>query len=58
MRYPVTVRFEKVNYQGVNTNQYALDELIEVEKPKVKAKAKSKAKAKVRSGFPCTLRLC
>ena len=25
VRYPVTVRFEKVNYQGVNSNNYALD---------------------------------
>ena len=40
VRYPVTVRFEKVNYQGVNANNFALDECIEVEKPKVKAKAK------------------
>lgn len=57
-RYPVVVRFEKVNYQGVNSNNYAVDELIEVEKPKVndkypfirvtlaQAKAKAKAKAK------------
>jgi photosystem I subunit 4 len=41
-RYPVVVRFEKVNYAGVATNNFALDELIEVEAP---AKAKAKAKA-------------
>jgi hypothetical protein len=29
VRYGVTVRFEKVNYQGVNSNNYAVDELIE-----------------------------
>merc|ERR1711990_896861 len=29
VRYPVVVRFEKVNYAGVNTNNYALDELEE-----------------------------
>jgi photosystem I subunit 4 len=29
IRYPVVVRFEKVNYSGNNTNNYALDELIE-----------------------------
>nr|YP_010337116.1 photosystem I subunit IV [Pseudoerythrocladia kornmannii]QUE28195.1 PsaE [Pseudoerythrocladia kornmannii]UNJ16701.1 photosystem I subunit IV [Pseudoerythrocladia kornmannii] len=29
-RYPVVVRFEKVNYNNVNTNNFALDELIEV----------------------------
>ena len=33
VRYGVTVRFEKVNYQGVNSNNYAVDELIEVEAP-------------------------
>mmetsp|Transcript_24017 Transcript_24017/g.74000 ORF Transcript_24017/g.74000 Transcript_24017/m.74000 type:complete len:109 (+) Transcript_24017:63-389(+) len=42
-RYPVIVRFEKVNYQGVNSNNYAVDELIEVQAPKPKAKAKAKA---------------
>merc|ERR1719230_1082871 len=44
-RYPVVVRFEKVNYAGVATNNFALDELIEVEAPPAKAKAKAKAKA-------------
>merc|ERR1719326_266827 len=42
-RYPVVVRFEKVNYAGVATNNFALDELVEVEAPKAKAKAKAKA---------------
>lgn len=27
IRYPVVVRFEKENYQGVTTNNFALDEL-------------------------------
>lgn len=31
IRYPVLVRFEKVNYSGVNTNNFTLDELIEIE---------------------------
>uniref|UniRef100_A0A7S3C640 Photosystem I reaction center subunit IV n=1 Tax=Haptolina ericina TaxID=156174 RepID=A0A7S3C640_9EUKA len=44
-RYPVVVRFEKVNYAGVATNNFAIDELIEVEAPPAKAKAKAKAKA-------------
>merc|ERR1719389_1611883 len=29
-KYPVTVRFEKVNYAGVSTNNYGLDEMEEV----------------------------
>ena len=29
-KYPVTVRFEKVNYAGVSTNNYGLDEVEEV----------------------------
>jgi photosystem I subunit IV len=44
IRYPVVVRFEKVNYSGTNTNNFALDELVEVEAPKAKAKVKIKSK--------------
>ncbi|KAI8523147.1 hypothetical protein RHMOL_Rhmol13G0051500 [Rhododendron molle] len=29
-RYPVVVRFDKVNYANVSTNNYALDEIQEV----------------------------
>jgi photosystem I subunit IV len=29
IRYPVVVRFEAVNYSGTNTNNFALDELVE-----------------------------
>ena len=36
IRYPAVVKFEKVNYSGTNTNNFALDELIEVESPKSK----------------------
>ena len=31
IRYPAVVRFEKVNYSGINTNNFALNELSEVE---------------------------
>jgi photosystem I subunit 4 len=34
IRYPAVVRFESVNYAGTNTNNFALDELLEVETEK------------------------
>ena len=34
IRYPVVVRFESVNYAGTNTNNFALDELVEVKSGK------------------------
>lgn len=30
IRYPAVVRFESVNYAGTNTNNFALDELVEL----------------------------
>jgi len=35
IRYPVVVRFESVNYSGTNTNNFALDELVEVNNKEV-----------------------
>ncbi len=32
IRYPVVVRFENVNYSGTNTNNFAIDELLVIEK--------------------------
>lgn len=34
IRYPVLVRFESVNYSGTNTNNFALNELKEIEEKK------------------------
>ncbi|EOD32200.1 photosystem I reaction center subunit IV [Emiliania huxleyi CCMP1516] len=45
-RYPVVVRFEKVNYPGVAPNNFALDELGEVEAPAKKKAAKAAPAAK------------
>jgi len=43
IRYPAVVRFENVNYSGTNTNNFALEELIEVEAPAPKAQKKSES---------------
>jgi photosystem I subunit 4 len=40
IRYPAVVRFENVNYSGTNTNNFAVNELIEVEAPAAPAKKK------------------
>ncbi|MEM7725781.1 MAG: photosystem I reaction center subunit IV [Cyanobacteria bacterium P01_A01_bin.45] len=38
IKYPVIVRFDKVNYSNINTNNFAQSELIEIEAPKAKKK--------------------
>lgn len=34
IRYPVVVRFDNVNYSGTNTNNFAIDELMEIKNNK------------------------
>lgn len=31
IRYPVVVRFDSVNYSGTNTNNFGLEEVVEIE---------------------------
>jgi len=39
IRYPAVVRFENVNYSGTNTNNFALEELVEVIDSETKSKS-------------------
>jgi len=40
IKYPLTVRFEKVNYAGVNTNNFSYEEVEEVIEEKEEKKKK------------------
>lgn len=39
IKYSVIVRFDNVNYAGVNTNNFSADEVLELEAPKGKPAA-------------------
>ncbi len=43
IKYPVVVRFNKVNYAGVNTNNFSEAEVVEVEAPAKKPMKKTPA---------------
>jgi photosystem I subunit 4 len=43
IKYSVIVRFNNVNYAGVNTNNFAMNEVVEVEAPKAAGKKPSTA---------------
>lgn len=45
IKYPVIVRFEKVNYAGVNSTNFGMNEVVEVAPPTKKRAAKAAAAA-------------
>lgn len=49
IKYPVVVRFSKVNYSGINTNNFAESELVEVEAPARVSGQKNSQKASQRN---------
>jgi len=40
IRYPVVVRFNNINYSGTNTNNFVLDELVEVDEKSSKKESR------------------
>lgn len=55
IRYPVIVRFNKVNYAGVNTNNFAQNELEEVSGKEAKATSKPPTGAVASGGKQTTI---
>lgn len=49
IKYPVIVRFEKLNYAGVNTNNFSMDEVKEVGASAKASTKETATKAKART---------
>lgn len=56
IRYPVIVRFQKVNNYGINTNNFAENELVETAPPTQKTKAAVTASGGKQTPIDTTIR--